>query len=231
MERIITYSEAIREATESEMARDPGVIVFGMGVPDHLGVYGTTLGLAQKFGSDRVFDSPLSEDGMTGIAIGAAMAGMRPIHCHIRMDFLILAANQLVNIAAKSHYMYGGQIPVPIVVRAIIGRSWGQGGQHSQALYSWFTHIPGLKVVAPSTPYDAKGILVQAIRDDNPVIMVEHRHLHRRQGHVPPETYTVPFGKARYLAHGDDVTIVGVSYMALECMRAHEELKREAGIH
>jgi len=227
MERTITYAEAIHEATESEMSRDPSVIVLGIGVDDHLGTYRTTLGLVDKFGPERVFDSPLAEDGMTGIAIGAAMAGLRPIQVHIRMDFLILACNQIVNLAAKSHYMYGGQVSVPLVIRGVIGRSWGQGGQHSQALYSWFMHIPGLRVVAPSTPYDAKGILIRSIRDDNPVIMVEHRHLHVRSGYVPEESYTVPFGRARHLAHGDDVTIVGISYMAVESLRAQGYLKEQ----
>jgi pyruvate/2-oxoglutarate/acetoin dehydrogenase E1 component len=224
MDRELTYSAALHEATESEMAADSSVIVMGLGVDDHLGIYGTTRGLAEKFGKERCFDTPLAEDGMTGVAIGAAMAGLRPIHVHIRMDFLILAVNQLVNFASKAHYMYGGQVSVPLVIRAIIGRSWGQGAQHSQALYSWFMHTPGLKVIAPSTPYDAKGTLIQSIRDNNPVVFVEHRHLHNHSGPVPQESYTVPFGKARQLAAGDDVTIVGVSYMALEAFRAHEYL-------
>src|SRR5947208_7402484 len=147
------------------MARDPSVIVLGIGVDDFKAVYGTTRGLLEKFGPERVFDTPLSEDGMTGVAIGAAMAGLRPIHVHIRMDFLTLAMNQIVNIAAKARYMYGGSVSVPLVIRAIIGRSWGQGPQHSQALHALFMHVPGLKIVAPATPYDAKGALIQAIRD------------------------------------------------------------------
>jgi len=229
MERELSYTAAVHEATESEMSRDESVIVMGLGVDDYLGIYGTTKGLAEKFGPERCFDTPLAEDGMTGVAIGAALAGLRPIHVHIRMDFLVLAVNQLVNFAAKARYMYGGQVHVPMVVRAVIGRSWGQGAQHSQALYSWFMHTPGLKVFAPSTPYDAKGTMIAAIRDDNPVVMIEHRHLHAGKGHVPAESYTVPFGKARVLAAGTDVTLVGVSYMALEALRAHEYL-REAGI-
>ncbi|TMJ08413.1 MAG: alpha-ketoacid dehydrogenase subunit beta, partial [Bacillati bacterium ANGP1] len=159
MERILTYAEAVREATKQEMARDPSVIVLGIGVDDFKAVYGTTRGLLEKFGPERVFDTPLSEDGMTGVAIGAAMAGLRPIHVHIRMDFVMLAMNQIVNIAAKARYMYGGTVSVPIVVRSVIGRSWGQGAQHSQALQALFMHVPGLRVVAPSTPYDAKGCL------------------------------------------------------------------------
>jgi pyruvate/2-oxoglutarate/acetoin dehydrogenase E1 component len=229
MTRELTYAAALHEATLQEMERDESVIVMGLGVDDHLGIYGTTVGLADRFGRERVFDTPLSEDGMTGVAIGAALAGLRPIHVHIRMDFLILGVNQLVNIASKAHYMYGGQVCVPLVVRAVIGRSWGQGAQHSQALYSWFMHTPGIKVFAPSTPYDAKGALAAAVRDDNPVLVIEHRHLHSRRGPVPEEPYAVPFGRARTLAAGTDVTIVGVSYMALESFRAHGYLA-EVGI-
>jgi pyruvate dehydrogenase E1 component beta subunit len=157
---------------------------------------------------------------MTGVGIGAAMAGMRPIQVHQRMDFMLLCMNQLVNMAAKMSYMFAGAHKVPMVVRGIIGRSWGQGAQHSQALHSYFMHIPGLKVFAPTTPYDAKGCLTAAIRDNNPVIMVEHRMLHPITGHVPEEAYEVPFGKARVLSEGSDVTIVGISHMALECVRA-----------
>ncbi len=225
MERVLSYAEAIREATEQEMARDPTVIVLGIGVDDFKAIYGTTKGLLERFGPERVFDTPLSEDGMTGVAIGAALAGLRPIHIHIRMDFVLLAMNQLINIAAKSRYMYGGSVSVPVVIRSIIGRSWGQGAQHSQGLHSFFMHVPGLKVVAPSTPFDAKGCLTQSIRDDNPVMFIEHRMLHYLKGHVPEDQYQVPFGKARILAPGDDLTLVGISYMAAECLRAREYLK------
>ncbi len=228
-QRVISYAEALREATEQEMERDPRVIVMGQGVDDFKGFYGTTLGLAERFGSQRVFDLPLSEEGTMGIAVGAALAGLRPIHTHIRMDFLLLAMNQLVNIAAKSHYMYGGRVSVPLVVRTVIGRSWGQGAQHSQGLHALFMHIPGLRVVAPTTPYDAKGLLIQSLRDDNPVVFIEHRLLHGQQGYVPAESYTVPFGQARVLAPGDDVTLVGVSHAVVECLRARQALA-EAGI-
>jgi pyruvate dehydrogenase E1 component beta subunit len=161
---------------------------------------------------------------MTGVAIGAAMAGLRPIHVHIRQDFLLLCMNQLVNIAAKAHSMYGGRVSVPLVVRSVIGKSWGQGAQHSQALQSMFMHVPGLKVVAPSTPYDAKGTLIQSIRDNNPVMFVEHRMLHYTAGPVPEESYTVPLGKGRILAEGSDVTLVGISWMANEALRARAYL-------
>src|SRR5579859_6063676 len=159
MERILTVAEALREATEQEMRRDPAVLVMGQGVDDHKGLYGTIRGLAEQFGPERVFDTPISEEGMTGVAIGMALAGMRPIHTHIRFDFALLAMNQIVNIAAKSRYTYGGSVSVPLVIRVVIGRSWGQGAQHSQGLHALFMHIPGLRVVAPTTPFDAKGCL------------------------------------------------------------------------
>jgi pyruvate/2-oxoglutarate/acetoin dehydrogenase E1 component len=162
---------------------------------------------------------------MTGVAIGMARAGQRPIHVHIRMDFLMLAMNQLVNVAAKSRYMFGGKVSVPMVVRCMIGKSWGQGAQHSQGLYSFFMHVPGIKVVAPTTPHDAKGCLIAAIRDDNPVIYVEHRILHFQQGPVPEQAYTVQPGKSRVTAVGTDVTLVGISQMQVECLRAQAYLK------
>jgi len=202
------------------MQRDETVFVMGQGVDDARGMFGTTLGLHEEFGPDRSFDVPLAEEGMTGVGIGAALAGMRPIQVHQRMDFMLLCMNQLVNMAAKMHYMFAGAHKAPLVVRGIIGRSWGQGAQHSQALHSYFMHIPGLKVFAPTTPHDAKGCLTTAIRDDNPVIMVEHRMLHPVTGHVPEEPYEVPFGKARVLSSGEDVTLVGISHMALESVRA-----------
>src|SRR5262245_63023047 len=193
------------------MARDPAVLVFGLDVDDPKAIQGTTRGLAEKYGPGRVFGTPLSEEAMTGAAVGMALAGLRPIHVHIRMDFLMLAMNQLVNVAAKARYMYGGRVSVPMVVRAMIGKSWGQGAQHSQGLHSFFMHVPGLKVAAPSTPHDAKGCLAAAVRDDNPVLFVEHRLLHFQKGPVPEGAYTVPPGKARVTAPGRDVTLVGIS--------------------
>src|ERR671934_1149157 len=182
MGRILSYIEAIREATDQEMERDSSVVVFGLDVDDPKAIQGTTRGLSEKYGPERVFGTPLSEDAMTGAAVGMALAGLRPIHVHIRMDFVMLAMNQLVNVAAKSRYMFGGQVSVPLVVRSMIGKSWGQGAQHSQGLYSFFMHVPGLKVVAPSTPFDAKGCLITAVRDDNPVVFVEHRILYYQRG-------------------------------------------------
>ncbi len=224
VERTQTYADAIREGLDEEMARDPSVFVMGIGVDDHKGTQGTTQGLVEKYGSDRVFDTPLSEDAMTGVAIGAALAGLRPVHVHIRMDFLMLCMNQLINIAAKSRYMYGGSVSVPLVVRGAIGKSWGQGPQHSQGLHAMFMHVPGLKVVAPSDAHDAKGCLISAIRDNNPVIFVEHRLLYFTEGHVPQGPYTVDLGKANVCATGGDITLVGISNMKVECLRARELL-------
>lgn len=227
MERILTYVEAICEASDQEMQRDPSVVLYGLDVDDPKAIQGTTRGLVQKYGPERVFGTPLSEDAMTGVGIGMALAGLRPIHVHIRMDFIMLAMNQLVNVAAKSHYMYGGQVHLPFVVRAMIGKSWGQGAQHSQGLYAFFMHVPGLKVVAPTTPYDAKGCLIQSIRDDNPVIYVEHRILHFQKGFVPELLYTVAPGKARVVVEGNDITLVGISYMQIECLRAQRYLEEQ----
>jgi len=227
--RTISYVDAIREATELEMERDPSVVVYGLDVDDPKAIQGTTRGLPEKFGPQRVFGTPLSEDAMTGVGIGMAMAGLRPVYVHIRMDFLLLCMNQLVNVAAKAHYMYGGQVRVPIVVRSMIGRSWGQGAQHSQGLYSYFMHVPGFKVVAPTNPHDAKGTLIAAVRDDNPVMYVEHRFLHFQRGPVPEESYVVEPGRARVVIEGSDVTIVGISQALIESMRAARYLE-EVGV-
>lgn len=228
-QRLLRYVGALREALWQEMERDPAVFVFGLDVDDHKAIQGSTAGLVRQFGPDRVFTTPLSEDAMTGVAIGAAMAGLRPVHVHIRMDFLMLCMNQLVNMAAKAHYMYGGAVKVPLVVRSMIGKSWGQGAQHSQGLYAMFMHVPGLKVVAPSNAYDAKGCMVAAIRDDNPVIFVEHRLLYSTEAYVPESPYMVEFGKARICAKGTAITMVGISNMVVECLRA-QELLADAGI-
>src|SRR3989440_8648728 len=228
--RVASYVAAVRGAADRERARDPGVIVFGLDVDDPKALQGTVRGLVAKYGRQRVFGTPLSEDAMCGAAIGMALAGLRPIHVHIRMDFLMLAMNQLVNVAAKSRYMFGGRVALPLVVRAMIGKSWGQGAQHSQGLYSFFMHVPGLKVVAPSTPYDAKGCLSAAVRDDNPVVFVEHRLLHFQHGPVPEGAYAVTPDKARVTVVGEDVTLVGISYMQVECLRAQRYLEA-IGIH
>lgn len=222
--RILTYSQAVREALEQSMAKDGSIILIGEGVPDPKGVFGTTLGLLQKFGPDRVMDMPVSENGMTGVCIGAAITGMRPILVHQRVDFSLLSLDQIINNAAKWHYMFGGQKCVPLVIRMIIGQGWGQGAQHSQNLQALFTHVPGLKVVMPTTAYDAKGLLISSIKDNNPVIFLEHRWLHNTSSKVPEEMYEIPIGKGRVVREGQDCTIVASSYMTLEALRAADFL-------
>jgi len=224
--RKITYCEALNEAMSQEMERDPNVFIYGIGVPDHKRIFGSTVGLVEKFGPERCFDTPLSEDAMTGFGLGAAINGMRPIHVHIRVDFLVLAMNQLTNMLPSYRYVSGGKLKVPMVIRAIIGRGWGQGFQHSKSMYSVFAHIPGLKVVLPTTPSDAKGLLISAIRDDNPVIFIEHRWLYWQEGEVPEESYTIPLGEANILHEGKDVTVVATSCMNVEALKAAEILSR-----
>ncbi len=223
-DRELTVAQAINEALVQAMTVDPTVYIMGEGVPDPKGIFGTTLGLRDKFGADRVLDMPVAENGMTGVAIGSALMGMRPVLVHQRVDFALLAMDQMVNQAAKWHYMFGGQLSVPLVVRLIIGRGWGQGPQHSQSLQSWFAHIPGLKVVMPTTPQDAKGLLLASIWDPNPVIFLEHRWLHNITGVVSPEPSITPLGKARIAREGRDLTIVSLSYMTLEALRTADWL-------
>ena len=203
------------------------VYLMGLGVTDPKGIFGTTLGLEAKYGGRRVLDMPTAENGMTGVAIGSALVGWRPIMTHQRVDFVLLAMDQIINNAAKWHYMFGGRMRVPLVIRLIIGRGWGQGPQHSQSLQALFGHIPGLKVVMPTTSHDAKGLLVAAVEDDNPVIYLEHRWLHGVQGPVPADYYAVEIGKARTMREGRDVTIVAASYMTLEALHAAELLAKD----
>ncbi len=223
--RELKYSEALREAQDQCMAADGSVYVMGLGAPDPTGIFGSTLGLAEKYGADRVLDMPLSENAMTGIAIGSAITGFRPVMTHQRIDFALTAMEQIVNQAAKWHYMFDGQMCVPLVVRMIIGRGWGQGPQHSQSLQAMFAHVPGLKVIMPTTAHDAKGMLVSAIEDDSPVVMLEHRWLYNIPDNVPEEIYRVPIGKARVMREGSDVTLVCLSYMSLEALRAADMLR------
>jgi pyruvate dehydrogenase E1 component beta subunit len=227
MSRELKFFQAIHEAIDLCMAKDCSVYVMGLGVPDPKGIFGTTLGLQQKYGRQRVLDMPTAENGMTGVAIGSALVGMRPILAHQRIDFALLAIEQMVNQAAKWHYMFGGQMRSPLVIRMIVGRGWGQGPQHSQSLQAWFAHVPGLKVVMPTTPYDAKGLLVASIEDNNPVVFIEHRWLYSITGHVPEGVYRVPLGSARVIREGDDLTIAATSYMTLEALRAAEILAED----
>jgi len=230
MTRELKFFQAIHEATDLSMKKDPLVYVIGLGVPDPKGIFGTTLGLQEKYGAERVMDMPTAENGMTGVAIGSAVVGMRPLMIFQRVDFALLAMDQIVNTAAKWHYMYGGKESIPLVMRLIIGRGWGQGAQHSQSLQAWFAHVPGLKVVMPATPYDAKGLLMSSIQDNNPVIFLEHRWLHNTFGPVPEGEYTVPIGKARVARKGKDLTIVATSHMVVEALHAAKILSEQAGI-
>lgn len=225
--RGITYREAILESTAQLMETDESVFVIGEGVDDGGGVFGTTLGLKERFGPLRVMDSPLAENGITGVTVGAAVAGMRPILVHMRVDFLPLTFDQLMNHAAKWHYMFGGRAKVPLVIRCIIGRGWGSAAQHSQSLHSLFAHVPGLRVLMPASPYDAKGLLRAAVYDNNPAIIIEHRWLYEHVGHVPMEQYSVEIGKGVVRREGRDATIVAVSYMAHVAMLAAVELMKE----
>jgi len=229
--RPISYSDALNEAMYQEMERDSNVFVYGIGVPDHKRIFGSTARLLERFGPDRCLETPLAEDAMTGFGLGAAVAGLRPIHVHIRSDFMLLAMNQIVNMISSFNYGAGGKLKIPMVIRAIIGRGWGQGYQHSKSLFSYFTHIPGLKVIAPTRPYDAKGLLIAAIRDDNPVIFFEHRWLYWAEGPTPEEPYTIPIGEGVVLREGSDVTVVATSWMNVEALKAAEILaKRGIGV-
>jgi pyruvate dehydrogenase E1 component beta subunit len=210
--RVVSYGQAINEALTLALDHDPTVFVLGQGVDDPSAMFGTTRGLQAKFGRDRVFDSPLSEEGMMGVSAGAAMNGMRPVFMHNRPDFVLLAMNQLVTHAAKFHFMDNGQTTVPMVVWAAIGRGWGSGAQHSQAIQGILLGVPGIKIVMPSTPYDAKGLLLSAILDNNPVCVFEHRWLMRKDGVVPEGFYRVPLGKGIRRRDGGDVSIVGASH-------------------
>jgi pyruvate/2-oxoglutarate/acetoin dehydrogenase E1 component len=227
---VLTYAEAVRDALATALRADPGVVVFGLGTDDPKGVFGTSLNLHKEFGGGRVFDTPTSENALTGIAVGMALAGQRPVLTHQRLDFSLLSMDQLVNNAAKWRFMFGGGRSASIVVRMIIGRGWGQGPTHSQNLQALFAHIPGLKVVMPCFADDAKGLLLASIFDDDPVIFLEHRWLHNGQCEVPEGDARVPLGKARLVREGKDITIVAMSYMTVEAVRAADFLKTQ-GIH
>ena len=225
--REISYVAAINETLRQMMERDSRVLLIGQGVTSPWYVGTTTVGLIEQFGPGRVVDSPVSENGVSGVATGAALAGMRPILMHPRMDFMYYAMDQIANHAASWHYMFGGQLSVPLTIWSIINRGGEQAAQHSQALQAIFTHIPGLKVVMPGTPYDAKGLLVASIEDDNPVVYIDDRWLYNCMGPVPEEIYRVPIGKGIVSRKGRDITVASVSYMVLEAMKAAEELEKE----
>ena len=215
---MMNAADAINQAMHLAMEQDQRVLCLGLGVDDPKAIFNTTAGLQQRFGAARVFDTPTSENGMTGIAIGAALAGARPVMCHQRLDFFLLALDQLVNNAAKWNYTFGR--PVPLTIRLIMGRGWGQGPTHAQNLQAWFAHVPGLKVVMPSNAADAKGLLLSSIFDDDPVVFLEHRWLHFSEGAVPAGDVRVPLGVASHARRGDAVTIVAASYMVVEALHA-----------
>lgn len=222
----ITYRDAINLALKEEMRRDERVFVYGIDVADHKRIFGTTSGLVEEFGPERCFSTPLSEDAMTGFGLGAAMNGMRPVHVHIRVDFLMLAMNQLVNMVSCTQYGTDGKLHAPLVVRAVIGRGWGQTFQHNKAMQSAFAHVPGLKVYMPTTPSDAHDMLAAAIRDDNPVIFLEHRWLYD----VSEELSALEdIEDCRIMRQGKDLTIAATSWMAVEAMQAAQVLK-ECGV-
>lgn len=225
--RVVSYVKAINEALAIAMEQDEDVFVMGQGVDDPGAMFGTAQGLQERFGPERVFDTPLSEEGMMGVCTGAAMNGMRPVHMHNRPDFILLAANQLITHAAKIHFMDNGQTRVPMVVWAAIGRGWGSGAQHSQAIQSILLGVPGLKIVMPSTPYDAKGLLLSAILDNNPVVILEHRWLMKKEGVVPEGFYRVPLGKGIYRRRGTDLTVVGASHTLELALQAANRLAEE----
>jgi pyruvate/2-oxoglutarate/acetoin dehydrogenase E1 component len=221
-----TYLEAIRAGLHEEMSRDPAVYVFGEDVALG-GPFGVTKGLAEAFGENRVVNTPISEGTVMGLAIGAAAVGLRPVVEIMFIDFITLAMDQLVNHAAKLHYMSGGQLTIPLTVRVQCGIGGNMGAHHSQSLESWLTHVPGLKVVIPATPADAKGLLKAAVRDESPVIFIEHRGLYWSRGQVPDDDVVIPLGKAMIARNGSDVTIVAVAKMLAASLEAAEELAQD----
>jgi pyruvate/2-oxoglutarate/acetoin dehydrogenase E1 component len=228
-EREITFSEAIREALAEEMRRDPRVFIIGEDVAEAGTPFKVLSGLVDEFGKERIIDSPISEPGFTGVGVGAAMTGMRPVVDIMFGDFLTLSMDQIVNQAAKVHYMSGGKLKAPIVFRTTMGATRRSAAQHSQSLQAWVSHVPGLKVVMPSTPYDAKGLLKTAIRDENPVVFIEDKLMYKMKGPVPAEEYLIPFGVADIKLKGDDITLVATSSMVQVALGAANKLK-EIGI-
>ncbi|WP_111976509.1 alpha-ketoacid dehydrogenase subunit beta [Algibacillus agarilyticus] len=220
------FAEQINLAQHQAMRDDPSMISMGLGIDDPKGIFNTTTGLAEAFGEERVFDTPTSENAMTGVGIGAAIAGSRVLMTHQRVDFFLLAMDQLVNNAAKWHYMFNGTMSVPLTIRLIIGRGWGQGPTHQQSLQSWFTHIPGLKVVVPSLTDNVGQLLYNAIMDNNPTIFLEHRWLHNQQANedICKPLKQKPSSIRKHIS-GDDITIISNSYMLLESLKAAEILK------
>ncbi|MFB4162289.1 alpha-ketoacid dehydrogenase subunit beta [Alteribacillus sp. JSM 102045] len=226
----MTYREALNRALEEEMSRDNSILLMGEDIGSYGGIFKVTKGLYDKFGGERVIDTPISETGFVGAAVGAAMTGLRPIVEIMWVDFTLVATDQIVNQAAKIAYMSGGETTVPLVIRTQGGGGRGNGAQHSQSLETIYSHIPGIKVVMPSTPYDAKGLLKEAIQVDGPVMFIEHKMLYNTKGIVPEEEYVIPLGKADVKEEGHDVTIAAISSTVPLAMEASKKLKEE-GIH
>jgi pyruvate/2-oxoglutarate/acetoin dehydrogenase E1 component len=224
--RELTFAQAVREALAEEMRRDSRVCIFGEDVAEAGTPFKVLSGLVEEFGSERVVDTPISEAGFTGVGVGAAMTGLRPVVDIMFGDFLTLTMDQLVNQAAKVHYMSGGTWKVPMVLRTTLGATRRSAAQHSQSLHAWLSHVPGLKVVLPSTPYDAKGLLKTAIRDENPVVFFEDKMMYKLKGPVPAEDYTIPFGVADIKRAGDDITIVATSSMVQVALGAADLLDK-----
>ena len=222
--REITFGEAVKEALIEEMHRDSHVFIIGEDVAEAGTVFKVLTGLLDEFGPDRVIDSPISEAGITGIGVGAAVTGMRPVVDIMFGDFTTLATDQMVNQAAKTHYMSGGKLRVPMVIRTTMGAGRRSAAQHSQSLHAWYSHIPGLKVAIPSTPYDAKGLMKTAIREDNPVVIVEDKMMYSLKGIVPNEEYTIPLGVADVKRVGEDITLVATSQMVHLALEASQKL-------
>jgi pyruvate/2-oxoglutarate/acetoin dehydrogenase E1 component len=225
--RQITYVQALNEALHQAIESDDRVFLIGQGVTSPWYVGASTVGLIDRFGPKRVIDTPVSENGITGTAVGAALAGMRPIVVHPRMDFMYYAMDQIANQAANWYYMFGGQSSIPLTIWAIVNRGGEQAAQHSQSLQAIFTHIPGLKVVMPSTPYEAKGLLTASIADDHPVVFIDERWLDNIPGEVPEEIYSVPLGKGIIKREGKDVTLAATSYMVTEAIKAAASLEKD----
>lgn len=225
--RKITYAEAINETLREMMRKDERIFIMGEDIGRYGGIFQVTKGLLDEFGEERIIDTPISEAGFVGAGTGAALTGMRPVVELMFIDFTTLAMDQIVNQAAKIHYMFGGKAKIPLVLRTNIGAGRGAAAQHSQSLHAWFVHAPGLKVVLPSSSYDVKGLLVTAIEDDNPVMFIEHKMLYYTEGEVPEELYSIPFGKGEVKREGKDLTIVALSSMVGKALRAAEDLVKD----
>ncbi len=223
----ITYVQAVSDALREELKRDEKVFLMGEDMGVYGGCFGVTRGFLEEFGEDRIMDTPISEGGFTGIAVGAAMAGYRPVVEYMFSDFVTVAMDLITNQAAKQRFMLGGQVKIPLVIRTPEGSGTGAAAQHSQSLEAWFCHVPGLKVVCPATPYDVKGLLKAAIREDNPIVFYEHKLLYGTKGEVPDEEYVLPIGKADVKRSGKDMTIISYSMTVLKALKAAEMLEKD----